>query len=137
MDGCRARRLNCGSPFGRIIDEAGDTVVMAHYSLLLAYAMGFKNCYLELMFFFMNFAFYCMEVKHKVTGNLVMAVGEISSVEVELIIACFIVYFGYSGNEVMQKSFGEHFGIEKDSTFYAIADYRFTSASVGSVLILL
>jgi phosphatidylglycerophosphate synthase len=137
MDGCRARRLNCGSPFGRIIDEAGDTVVMANYSLLLAYALGYKNCYLELMFFFMNFAFYCMEVKHKVTGSLVMAVGEISSVEVELLIASLLIYFGYYGNELMQKSFGEHFGIEKDSTFYAISDYRFSSATVGSILILL
>ena len=26
MDGCRARRLKCGSPLGRIIDEGGDTI---------------------------------------------------------------------------------------------------------------
>ena len=38
MDGNRARRLKVGSPLGRIIDEGGDTITMANYSVLLAYA---------------------------------------------------------------------------------------------------
>ena len=38
MDGLRARRLKCGSPLGRFIDEAGDTITQSNFSILLAYA---------------------------------------------------------------------------------------------------
>mmetsp|Transcript_13806 Transcript_13806/g.16456 ORF Transcript_13806/g.16456 Transcript_13806/m.16456 type:complete len:80 (+) Transcript_13806:214-453(+) len=38
MDGNRARRLKVGSPLGRLVDEGGDTITMANYSVLLAYA---------------------------------------------------------------------------------------------------
>ena len=72
MDGQRARRCKAGSPLGRIVDEAGDCLVMAHYSLLLAYIFGFRNEWLELIFFFMQIGFFGMEVQHKVCGHLVM-----------------------------------------------------------------
>ena len=38
MDGNRARRLKCGSPLGRLIDEGGDTITQANYSILMAFA---------------------------------------------------------------------------------------------------
>ena len=38
MDGLRARRLKCGSPIGRFIDEAGDTITQSNFTVLLAYA---------------------------------------------------------------------------------------------------
>ena len=37
MDGNRARRLKCGSPLGRLVDEAGDTITQSNYCVLLAY----------------------------------------------------------------------------------------------------
>ena len=37
MDGNRARRLKCGSPLGRLVDEAGDTITQSNYCVLLAF----------------------------------------------------------------------------------------------------
>jgi len=66
MDGLRARRMKCGSPLGRIIDEAGDTIVMSNYSTLIAYMLCFDNKYWELAFFYMNLAFFGEEVRYKI-----------------------------------------------------------------------
>ena len=78
-----------------------------------------------------------MEIKHKVTGSLVMMVGEFSSVELELLLSLAIVSFGIKGNGIMHKTIGETFDLVPDSTFSAIADYQFASASVGCLLLLL
>jgi len=39
MDGQRARRLKCGTPIGRIIDEAGDSVQYTLISVVMGYAL--------------------------------------------------------------------------------------------------
>lgn len=101
MDGLRARRMKVGSPLGRIIDEGGDCISMSNYSVLMAYAFCFDNKYLEVVWFFMNLAFYGMELRLKITGSLVMAVGEISSVEVELMLSCILCLCGYYGTSCL------------------------------------
>lgn len=68
MDGLRARRMKVGSPLGRLIDEGGDCISMSNYSVLMAYAFCFDNKYLEVVWFFMNLAFYGMELRFKLTG---------------------------------------------------------------------
>ena len=39
MDGQRARRLKCGSPIGRIVDEAGDAYQYTFVALIMGYIM--------------------------------------------------------------------------------------------------
>ena len=98
MDGLRARRMKVGSPLGRFVDEAGDCMVMSSYSVMLAYLFCLDNIYLECCLLFCNLAFYGEEIRFKVTNNLVMLVGEISSVEIELMLSTFLVLFGIFGN---------------------------------------
>ena len=129
MDGLRARRMNIGSPLGRIIDEAGDCIVMANYSVLVGYIVAFDNKWWELIFFYLNICFYGMEIRYKICKALVMLVGEISSVEIEIMISLIFIFGGIYGGDGLQKSFGEHFEIESDSTsvFAVLAPYRLSS----------
>ena len=104
MDGIRARRLKIGSPMGRLIDEAGDCIVMTAYSILCAYVLVLENSWLEIIYFFMNMAFYGMEIKYYVTGSLVMVVGELGSVEVELILSSILFFAWYFGCQGLQDT---------------------------------
>lgn len=72
MDGNRARRLKCGSPLGRLIDEGGDTITMSNYCALFAYAVQFQHPIFEVIIFSLNFIFFMMELKFTITGKLVM-----------------------------------------------------------------
>ena len=72
MDGNRARRLKCGSPLGRLIDEGGDCITMSNYCALVAYAVQFQHPAFEVIVFSLNFIFFMMELKFTITGKLVM-----------------------------------------------------------------
>lgn len=63
MDGVRARRQRSGSPVGRIVDEALDTVQQAIYSIWIAYVFRFDNALFEVIFLMVNLIFYSMEMK--------------------------------------------------------------------------
>ena len=106
MDGNRARRLKVGSPLGRIIDEGGDTITMANYSVLCAYAWQLQNPLYEILFFALNFVFYAMEMRNKITGNLIMNVGELSPVELELGFTILLILPGIFGNEILGRTIG-------------------------------
>ena len=97
MDGIRARRLKAGSPLGRIVDEAGDTIMQACYSMWLAYSFRFDNLCFETVFIMVNFVFYAMEMKFVMCKDLKMVVGEIGPVEVELLLSCIIFFVAYFG----------------------------------------
>ena len=129
MDGCRARRMKCGSPLGRIIDEAGDCIVMSNYSVLLGYIIAFDNKWWELIMFYLNFIFYGEEIRYKICKTLVMTVGEISAVEIEILLSCCFFFCGYYGSDGLQKSFGEQFGYDSESSsiFALLVPYRLSS----------
>ena len=121
--------MKCGSPLGRIVDEAGDCIVMSNYCALLGYIFAFNNVWWELIMFYLNMIFYGEEIRYKVCNTLVMVVGEISSVEVELILSLAFIFTGIYGSDGLQKTFGEHFEIDSDSSsvFTILAPYRFSS----------
>mgnify|MGYP001227947126 CR=1 FL=1 len=58
------------------------------------------------MYFSLNVVFFCMEMRYMLTGELVMAVGEISSVEFELFFTILLIVFGIYGNDGMEKTIG-------------------------------
>jgi phosphatidylglycerophosphate synthase len=97
MDGVRARRMKNGSPVGRIVDEALDTLQQACYALWLGYVFRFDNLLFELMFLMPNLIFYTMEMKYVICKNLKMIVGEIGPVEIELLMASICISAGYFG----------------------------------------
>jgi len=111
MDGCRARRCKAGSPLGRLIDEGGDTLTMANYSILLAYGWSFNNPSSELVFFALNCVFFAMELKYVITGQLVLVVGELSGIEFELAFSLIFLAMGVFGSEGLQSTIGYTFGI--------------------------
>ena len=137
MDGNRARRLKCGSPLGRMIDEGGDTVTMANYSVLCAYAWQLQNPMGEIVYFAMNSVFFAMEMRYAITGELVMAVGEVSSVEAELLFSLTLIYTGVYGQEGLQKTIGQSFGVEAGSPcpLHVICEYKWVTV-LGFVLCL-
>jgi len=126
MDGNRARRLKCGSPLGRLVDEAGDTITQSNYSVLLAYAFQLNNPYFEIVIFALNSVFYAMEIKYNITGELVMAVGEFSSVEFELLFSILSISYGVFGNAGMYKTIGESLGIASGSAcpLHIVCEYQ-------------
>ena len=66
-----------------------------------------------------------MEMKYTITGELVMAVGEFSSVECELLFSLALVFFGIYGSEGLQKTVGQSFGIASGSAcpLHIICEY--------------
>ena len=129
MDGNRARRLKVGSPLGRIIDEGGDTITMANYSILCAFAWRINNPFAELMFFALNFVFYAMEMKYTICGELVMNVDELSPVEVETLLSIFLVSMGLFGDGFLTQTIGSTFGIPEGSAcpLHVICGYQWTA----------
>ena len=104
MDGCRARRMKIGSPLGRIIDEAGDYIVMSNYSTMMAMMFVFDNQYLELFAFMLLVCAFADEIKYKVCNVLSYSVGEFSIVELQLFISIVFWTTSYFGSETLQRS---------------------------------
>lgn len=79
----------------------------------------------ELVYFAINSVFFAMEMRYVITGELVMQVGELSSVEVELLFSLAAIYMGIYGNEGLQNTIGQTFGIKAGSAcpLHIICEY--------------
>jgi hypothetical protein len=100
MDGQRARRLKCGSPIGRIVDEAGDAYQYTWLALIVGYILKMPPGWLTLSYGLINMPMYSMEMKYIFTGTLTITQGEIGPVEIELLFAVIFgaaAIFGVSG----------------------------------------
>lgn len=91
MDGMRARRLKCGSPLGRIIDEALDQVTYAVFGCCIGYLVRVEPGIWMTSIAFVNVPFYSMEIRHIYFKDFVMIVGEMGPVEIELVYG--IIFF--------------------------------------------
>jgi hypothetical protein len=85
MDGMRARRTKCGSPLGRVIDEAIDQIAYACIGCFVGYLLKVEPGLMLLSIGLVNLPFYCMEIRHCFCKDFLMIVGEVGPVEVELI----------------------------------------------------
>jgi phosphatidylglycerophosphate synthase len=102
MDGTRARRLKCGSPLGRVVDESLDLVAyfqMANTVLwmILPGASGWV-----LVLGLANLPFHSIEIRFLITKKLVLSAGELGPIEVEFI---FFTLLGLSGLYVYDDNF--------------------------------
>lgn len=102
MDGQRARRLKCGSPIGRIVDEAGDLMVTTWQALYGGYLMRAEPGLICFSYAFVNMIPYCMEMSFIVTGEFHQHAGEfdIGPVEIEIMLSTLWAYcgvYGYQG----------------------------------------
>ena len=129
MDGNRARRLKVGSPLGRLIDEGGDTITMANYCVLIAYAWRLNNPFFEILYLSLNSVFFAMEIKYTITGKLVMDIDDISPVEVETLLAIILVSMGTFGDSFLTQTIGSAFGIPSGSKcpLHVVCDYQWST----------
>lgn len=104
MDGMRARRLKCGSPLGRIIDEAHDQVAYASAGLALGFLLRIDSPKWMLSISMVNVPFYSMEIRHIICKKLNINIGEVGPVEVELIISLIFAFSGgVYGSDIYDK----------------------------------
>ena len=96
MDGQRARRRKCGTPIGRLVDEAGDGVQYAMVALIMGYVLRLDPGWMCISFALINLPMYGMEIKFILTGTLSITAGgdAIGPVEIELL---FTIIFMISG----------------------------------------
>ena len=102
IDGMRAKNKKCGSPLGRVIDEAGDMICQTLFSILVGKAMGTTSLLFDFSLLQYNTIFFVMETRHLVTKELVLISGPVGPVEVELLLTVVMLTLGIYGPEVAQ-----------------------------------
>jgi phosphatidylglycerophosphate synthase len=113
MDGMRARRTKCGSPLGRIIDEAIDQLAYACISCITGYLIRVEPGIWLFSIGLVNVPFYAMEIRHYYFKDFVMIVGELGPVEVELIYTIIFLLTGlYIGGDGYDKTLAQVTGYE-------------------------
>ena len=108
-DGARARRLKCGSPVGRIVDEALDIINQAITPIIIIYGCQANNRYFEFLTLISNAIFYTMEMQYVIKRKLIMIQGDFGPVETELLLALIMFSMGYLTPEFFQTTIGATF----------------------------
>ena len=86
-DGVRARRLKCGSPVGRIVDEALDIINQAVIPIMILFGCQTNTSILEYLALAGNVIFYTMEMQYVISKKLIMIEGDYGPVENELLLS--------------------------------------------------
>ena len=74
FDGLRARRMKCGSAFGRILDETADQISFFCYSNMMMYLFNLPRAY-NLIFLFFNLVWFSIELRSTLCKKLTFSVG--------------------------------------------------------------
>lgn len=112
MDGMRARRLKCGTPLGRIIDEALDQVSYACVGNAIGYMLRLDSPIWYLSFTLVNVPFYSMEIRHTIMRNFNMIIGEIGPIELELIYTIIFLLSAIYGVDVYDRTLADMTGLD-------------------------
>jgi len=109
MDGQRAKRLKCGTPIGRIIDEAGDAMVYTWAAHIIGYVFNLPPGLFCLAYCVINLPMYTMEIKHLITGKLSITAGsmDIGPVEIEVILTAIICVGAIYGGAGVHSPFND------------------------------
>ena len=108
MDGQRARRMKCGTPIGRLIDEAGDGVQYAFVAMIMGFVLRVQPGWLCLAFALINLPMFSMEIKYILTGTLSITAGDdgVGPVEIELLFTVIFVISAIFGVEGLGSTVG-------------------------------
>jgi hypothetical protein len=109
MDGIRARRLKCGSPCGRIIDEAGDTMIYSMFAVIMGYVVKVPPGWLTLGFALINIPQFAIEMNFIIDGNFKNCEEYFGPIETELLIAVVFWSAGFLGTDGINKPIGLSF----------------------------
>lgn len=105
--------MKCGSPLGRIIDEAIDQLAYTCIGCIIGYMLRIEPGIGLFSIGLVNVPFFAMEIRHCFCKDIVMIVGEIGPVEVELIYSLIFLFAGaVSGCDVFDKSLADVTGIQ-------------------------
>jgi hypothetical protein len=103
--------LSCGSPIGRVIDEAGDGVQYTCFAGIMGWIIGIPPGILCLSYGLINLPMYTMEINFILTGTLtITATDELGPVEMELIFSSIFLLAAILGVNGMQKKVIESLG---------------------------
>jgi phosphatidylglycerophosphate synthase len=104
MDGQRARRFKCGTPIGRLIDEAGDTMQYMMFAVIMGYVVKVPPGWLSLGYCMVNMAQYAMEMNFVINKNFKNCDEYLGPCEIEVMIAFIFVMAGIFGSEGLNSS---------------------------------
>jgi phosphatidylglycerophosphate synthase len=136
MDGMRARRTRCGSPLGRIIDEAIDQIAYACIGGFVGYLLRVEPGLWLFSIGLVNLPFYAMEIRHIYCKQFLMIVGELGPVEVELIYSLIFLLTGTVwGGACFEKSLSELTGVE--NAYLAAIKLKYSVAVLTFFLVIL
>ena len=111
MDGQRARRLKCGTPIGRIIDEAGDAFQYTWVAFIVGYIVQVPPGWLCLSFGLINLPQYSFEMKFVLSGDLQITSGnfDVGPIEMEMIYTIIFLLAAIFGTTGIEKSIDLYF----------------------------
>ena len=114
MDGQRARRLKCGTPIGRIIDEAGDMFIYTWVAFIMGYVVKVEPGWLCLSYGLILLPAYTQEMIFVTTGkyNYISGAFDIGPVEIELIMTSIFLSAAIFGTQSMNDPINTVFGVD-------------------------
>lgn len=112
IDGVRARRLKCGSPLGRIIDEGLDLVAYSGIANIALWMIRPASNTALLVFGLTNLPFCTTEMRHYAINKLQFVVDELGPVEIELIFSLLIGFSGLAVEPVYNTKALTYLGVE-------------------------
>lgn len=101
--------MKCGSPCGRIIDEAGDTMIYTIFAHIYAHATRVPPGWLTLGYALANIPSYMFEISYKSTGIFKNADEFFGPMEMEFLLCWICVFIGYNGPENLHYPTGISF----------------------------
>jgi phosphatidylglycerophosphate synthase len=116
MDGQRARRLKCGTPIGRIVDEAGDSYQYTFVAFIMGYIVKIPPGWLCLSYGLVNLPMYTMEMRFILAGNLKITAGngqfDIGPVELEMIFTTIFLMAAFFGTQNIEDTVNSSFKVD-------------------------
>lgn len=112
LDGIRARRLKCGSPLGRMVDEGLDLYFYANFAGFLLWMLQPGPNFWVLFLGLVNLPFHTAEIKFYITKSLNFIVDELGPIEVEFIFGTIVTVSGLISFNFWNVSLASTFGVE-------------------------
>lgn len=133
--------MKIGTPIGRLVDEAGDSLQYSMVAMIMGHVMRLPPGMLNLSYGLLNLPQYSMEIKYLMTGELIMkgagAAENIGPVEIEVLMAFIFSMAGIFGTTGLQKPVSSYLGGALSGLIPEAVHWNHLLASIYIILILL